>query len=243
MSNSEKSRESHELPLELQGWPKRENRRDVHHPLDFEPVESGQGDSVAYIPLVSLDSALPASSSISLSLSPQPFSLYFSFREAVREPIFPRNVRIPTWGRNREGNSIGALFYKYLSSFESIGDRVLHPSSPPFSLTRSCSRPLPVFEAKLPGVYLFLQIFYTFPTRICIHNCHGRPEPALSSRLYFSSHSFPRSPFVPLLFSLFVMTRPKFSSILSPFLAFFFFFFLDKAESARSHSFVARDCI
>lgn len=91
----------------------------------------------------------------------------------------------------------------------------------------------PVFEAKLPGVYLFLQIFYTFPTRICIHNCHGRPEPALSSRLYFSSHSFPRSPFVPLLFSLFVMTRPKFSSILSPFLAFFFFWI---KRNRRAHT-------
>lgn len=121
----------------------------------------------------------------------------------MREPIFPRNVRIPTRGRNREGNFIGALFYKYLSLFESIGDRVLFPlllSPASFSPTRSRSRPLPVFEAELPGVYLFLQIFYTFRTRICIHNGHGRPEPALSSRLYFSSHSFPCSPFIPFLF-------------------------------------------
>lgn len=138
-----------------------------------------------------------------LSLFFQFFSFHFSFHEAVREPIFPRNVRISARGRNREGNSIGALFYKYLSSFESIGDRVLPlllflPAS--FSPTRSCSWPLPIFEAKLSGVYLFLQIFYTFRTRICIHNGHERPEPALSSRLYFSSHFFPRSPFIPFLF-------------------------------------------
>lgn len=62
---------------------------------------------------------LPFSSCLSPCIS------HFTRETTVREPIFPRNVRIPTRGRNREGNFIGALFYKYLSSFESIGDRVL----------------------------------------------------------------------------------------------------------------------
>lgn len=170
------------------------------------------------------------------------FFFHFSFREAVREPIFPRNVRISARGRNREGNSIGALFYKYLSSFESIGDG----SSPPllFLLPRSfllvsCSRPLPIFEAKLSGVYLFLQIFYTFRTRICIHNGHERPEPGSFISALFLLPFFPAfSLFIPFsvpLFSLFAITLPKFSSLLRLFLELAFF--VTKLKLMYSHFF------
>lgn len=138
------------------------------------------------------------------SLFLQPFSLYFSFRKAVREPIFPRNVRIPTRGRNREGNSIGALFYKYLSSFESIGDRVLFPRLLPpasFSPTRSCSWPLPIFEAELSQACICsCKSFIRFVRGFASITAMGEPEPALSSRLYFSSHSFPWSPLISFLF-------------------------------------------
>lgn len=85
-----------------------------------------------------------------------------------------------------------------------------------------CSRPPPISEAELPGVYLFLQIFYTFRTRICIHNGRGQPEPALPSRLrvlylpHSSLCSLAASLSVPL-FPLLVMTRSKFSST-TPFL-------------------------
>lgn len=103
----------------------------VRRSLNSEPVKSAGVDFVADIPLASFDlspSVLALSSSFSpfssFSSSTLSFSLflYLSFHEAAREPIFPRNVRISQLGRNREGNSIGALFYKYLSSFESIGD-------------------------------------------------------------------------------------------------------------------------
>lgn len=135
-----------------------------------------------------------------LLFSPSSFSLSpcrSHFARRCENQYFLAASASRTRGRNREGNSIGALFYKYLSSFESIGDRVLFS----FLLRSFLLLVHGLFEAELPGVYLFLQIFYTFRTRICIHNGHG-PEPALSSRLYFSSHSSPRSPFIPFPFLL-----------------------------------------
>lgn len=178
------------------------------HSLNYGPVKSSWGDFIVDIPLAYFDPPSLSFPSARYTLPLVLFSLYFSFRKAVREPIFPRNVRIPTREESRRGLHIGALFYKYLSSFESIGDRALLPSFSPLPFLPSVLlRALPISEAELPGVYLFLQIFYTFRTRICIHNGRGRPEPALPSRLRSSS---PRSSTVSvsLLVSLFVPLSP-----------------------------------
>lgn len=191
-------------------------------------VKSGQGNSIADIPLASLDSAPPISSFF-FSLFLQPLSLYFSFRKAVREPIFPRNVRIPTRGRNREGNSIGALFYKYLSSFESIGDRVLFPLLfPPasFSPTRSCSWPLPIFEAELSQACICsCKSFIRFVRGFASITAMGD----LNRLFHLGFISPPILPRVPRLFLFcfsslaFRMTRLKFSSIPCLFLKLAFF--------------------
>lgn len=167
----------------------------------------------------------------------QSFSLYFSFRETVREPIFPRNVHIPTRGRNREGNSIGALFYKYLSSFESIRDQVLLSL---FSfLLFSYSLVHGLFPSSRPNSQACIcscKSFIRFVRGFASITAMGRPEPALSSRLYFSSHSVLCSPFIPFLFpvplfSPFVMTRPIFVN----FVCFSNSHFLDKAELVLLH--------
>lgn len=139
----------------------------------------------------------------------------------MREPIFPRNVRIPTRGRNREGNFIGALFYKYLSSFESIGDRVL-------SSLFSCLRRPFLLPALVHGLFpssrpnsqacicsckSFIRFVRGFASITAMGDLNrlfhlGFISPPILPRV------LPLFPFCSSLLAFLVMTRSKFSSTL-----------------------------
>lgn len=71
----------------------------------------------------------------------------------------------PGLGRNREGDFLslhrGALFYKYLSSFESIGDRAsASPFSASFPLIRCSSRPPHLRDRTLGRVFVLANLLY-----------------------------------------------------------------------------------
>lgn len=146
--------------------------------LDFESVESGRDNSQQ-------SQIFQCSSRLSRSSPSFLFSRIIS-QGSARNSIFSQRS-YPDSGRTREGNSIGVLFYKYLSSFESpSGTEDLFTSCHCLPSSHSVFfAPSPFPRPKSPSpipVYLFLQIFYTFRTRICIYNGRKRPELALPSR-------------------------------------------------------------
>lgn len=151
---------------------------------------------------------------LSLSLVLPPCISHFAKR---RENQYFLATLVSQPGRNREGNSIGALFYKYLSSFESIGDRAFLPFSAfPFLSSPRPPSTRPNSRACICSCKSFIRFVRGFasitvvgdPNRL-FHLSAAFPFFHLSLRCFVASLSLPLSIYLSFSASR-AMTRSKF---------------------------------